>query len=271
MTSKLLTPAVLLLVGVCAHATPAKSETLRFGFHGTLCPVVCDPAKDGQNGFVMDIMNEIGAPAGINAVLHDLPKTRLLQDLDEGRLDVLLLPVVPIAKSGLKKTDIPAVKYTMGVLKRTGFEFQFTGVESLKKVVWGVVSGERWFGAYQEYLDNHKGGNVVEVFGTEAYERLVKMTALKRVDIVIANYDMLERKRLRSGSADSLVVDRTNVFGKFVPLHLAFGKNNPESERLAKFFTKGLRRLAMNGRIREILAAYGVGEWAGINAEDVNQ
>ncbi len=249
-------------LGLGAHSQLAAAEELVFGFHGTQCPIVCDPEIDGQNGYILDILREIGHASGVKISLKTLPKTRLVRELQAGRVDFLLLPPSAIEKNDLLGTSLPVVNYAIGILRRRDFSFEFKGVESLKEVVWGVVSGERWRPAYQRHIEANRNKSVVEVFGARPFERLIKMATRNRVDVVIGLYDMLERKRLASASPDKLTVERTMVFGEHVPIFLAFSPADHRAQSRANVFSAGIRRLERSGRLEKILASYGVGEWA---------
>jgi len=246
-------------------SSAAEAEELRFGYHGTQCPVVCDPEVDGQNGYILDILRDIGRPAGVEISVKLLPKTRLVRELDASQLDFLLLPPSAVKKNNLVSTSLPMVNYAIGVLRRRDFQFEFSGVESLETVVWGVVSGERWRPAYQKHIEANRNRGVIEVFGAKPFERLVKMMVRDRVDVVIGLYDMLERKRTDSASAEKLTVERTMVFGKHVPIYLAFSPNSDQAVARSKLFSDGIKRLAQSGRLKQIFAAYGVGDWAQID------
>ncbi len=263
--SSLAVAVLLAILSSIQISTTAEAEELRFGFHGTQCPVVCDPGVDGQHGYVIDILREIGRPAGVGVTLKVLPKTRLVRELNAGNLDFLLLPPTAVKKYNLVSTSLPVVYYAIGVLRRRDFPFEFSGVESLEKVVWGVVGGERWRPAYQRYIEANKNKGVIEVFGAKPFERLIKMMVRNRVDVVIGLYDMLERKRTDSASAEKLTVERTMVFGKHVPIYLAFSPNNDQAISRSKFFSEGIRRLAQTGRLKQIFAAYDIGDWAQID------
>jgi len=263
--SSLAAAALMAILASLQFSSAAVAEELTFGFHGTQCPVVCDPEIDGQNGYLVDILREIGRPAGIELSIKVLPKTRLVRELNAGNLDFLLLPPSAVKKNNLVSTSLPVVYYAIGVLRRRDFPFEFSGVESLKNVVWGVVSGERWRPAYQRHIEANRNRGVIEVFGAKPFERLLKMMVRNRVDVVIGLYDMLERKRTDSASAEKLTVERTMVFGKHVPIYLAFSANSEQASLRSKFFSDGIKRLAQSGRLKQIFAAYGVGDWAQID------
>ena len=263
--SSLAAAALMAILASLQFSSAAVAEELSFGYHGTQCPVVCNPDVDRQNGYIIDILREIGRPAGVGVSLKVLPKTRLVRELNAGNLDFLLLPPSALKKNKLVSTSLPIVNYAIGVLRRRDFPFEFSGVESLEKVVWGVVSGERWRPAYQRHIEANRNKDVIEVFGAKPFERLVKMMVRNRVDVVIGLYDMLERKRTDSASAEKLTVERTLVFGKHVPIYLAFSPNSEQAISRSKFFSDGIRRLAQTGRLKQIFAAYGIGDWAQID------
>jgi ABC-type amino acid transport substrate-binding protein len=255
-------------------ASPAMAEstskTLTFSYNGYLCPVVCDEKTESQKGFILDIFEKIGAMYGVSIKFRILPKTRLSRSLKESDTDILILPIVPIQKNKFAASTLPVAYYTMGVMRRRNFEFHFSGLESLEKVTWGVVSGERWRGKYQEHIDNNKGNSVMEVYGTSAYDRMIELLARNRVDVVIALYPMLDRIRLNSRFANDVVVDLTNVFGKQVPIHAAF-KDTEFGKMWAIRFDKGIRLLFETGQLKEIFSRYGVDKNTGISLSDLSR
>jgi hypothetical protein len=244
------------------------ADTLIFSHYGLLCPVVCNSAEGSGNGYALDILSEIAAKYDSTIKFQILPKTRLARGLEKSDTDILLLPNTPIIKYGFAATKLPVVYYSMGVLRRKHFPFKFTGLDSLKNVKWGVVSGEKWRGKYQTYINENTGTSVIEVFGSSAYDRVSELVARKRIDVVINVFHMLDRKRKNSRYAEEITVDRTNVFGNSVPIHAAF-KNNDFGKLWAGRFDSGLRDLRKSGRLREIFSKYDVGDDAGISAADV--
>jgi len=240
-------------------STSNAGEKWIFGYHGTLCPIVCNPEKSGRQGYLLDIVTEIGKSHDFEVKYTDLPKSRIIGMILNGDIDFTILPIVPIQKETLVRTDIPVVSYRMGVMRRRDFAFEFDGLESLKKVVWGQVAGERWPGNYQDYIEkNRSNGAVAEVFGANAYGRLTKLVALKRVDVVISNFEMLRRFQRASAHSEDLVVSRTKVFGTGVPIYAAFSPNRPESKRRARILSEGVLALSQSGRLKEIFEIYGV-------------
>lgn len=254
---------------ILIQATNSRAEHLTFGYHEYLCPIMCDPKVDKQDGFVLDILNEIGEQKGLDVALKFIPKARLVSSLKAGDVDFLLLPGSPIKKFKLERTEQPIVYFTMGVMHRRDHPFVFSGVDSLKEVVWGVENGQRWRPAYQEHIDKNRNAKVVIMSGENVYERMSKMIAQKRIDVVIGQFDMMERVLWKAGLKKDLVVDRTMVFGERVPLYLAFNPENPKTPELSEFFSKGVEHLAKAGRLKEIFASYNVGEWAGIRLSEI--
>ncbi len=251
---------IVLASGVLLPISNPRSEYLNFGFYGSLCPSVCDEEIDGQRGFVVDVLDEIGRPDGISIKVEKLPRPRLLVELNSGQVDFLLLPNSAIKKNGLIQTTLPIVQYTIGVMRRRDRPFKFSGIESLKKVNWGVINGTRWRPEYQRHIEQNKGNLVTIISGSKAHERIIKMIISNRIDIFIDNFEMLERLRKLSPNPETLVVDKSFVFGKAVPLYLAFSPNNEEAKKLAQYFTDGIQRLQNSKRLREISLSYGIGE-----------
>jgi ABC-type amino acid transport substrate-binding protein len=240
-------------------STANAAEKWIFGYHDTLCPIVCDLEKSGQQGYLLDIVSEIGKSHDFEVVYADLPKSRITSMILKGEIDFTILPIVPIQKANLVKTDIPVVTYRMGVMRRRDFAFEFDGLESLKKVTWGKVAGERWRGKYHDYIEENKSsGRVSEVFGNDAYGRLTALVALQRVDVVISNFEMLRRFQRASKHSKNLVVSRTNVFGTGVPIYAAFSPHHPASKKRARILSEGLVALSQSGRLKEIFESYGV-------------
>ncbi|MBC8445056.1 MAG: transporter substrate-binding domain-containing protein [Rhodospirillaceae bacterium] len=252
----------LFLYGLLTPTTSAWSEELKFGFHEAMCPMICDAKMEGQRGYVVDILNEIGKSKGILVMVEILPKPRLLIELNANNIDFLLLPNSPIKKNNLIQTTQPIVFYTIGVMRRKDFAFQLTGVESLEKANWGIVNGTRWRPAYQRHIDKNKGNNVTEISGVNAYDRLTKMMLGKRIDVVINNFEMLERKRKESKNPEALIVEKTTVFGDSVPLYLAFSPNNKRAESLARFFSDGMEQIRSSTKLKELSLSYGIGDHA---------
>ena len=248
----------------------AWADTLTFSHYGLLCPVVCDSAGGSRSGYVIDIFSEIAAKYETNVKFQILPKTRLARELERSDTDILLLPSVPLKKYDFAATKLPVVYYFMGVMRRKHFPFEFTGLDSLKKIKWGVVSGEKWRGKYQTHINENTGVSVIEVFGSSAYDRVSELVARKRIDVVISLFQMLDLKRKSSRYADEITVDRTSVFGDRVPIHAAF-KNNDFGKLWAARFDSGLRDLRKSGRLKAIFSKYDVGDDAGISAADVEK
>ncbi|MBT4019658.1 MAG: transporter substrate-binding domain-containing protein [Alphaproteobacteria bacterium] len=272
MGSKIVLRLGLVVASNIGFLTPNTvwADTLTFSHNGLLCPIVCDSPEGSRNGYVLDILSEIAAKYETKVKFQILPKTRLARELKKSDTDILLLPSVPLKKYGFAATKLPIVYYSMAVMRRKNFPFKFTGLDSLKKVKWGVVSGEKWRGKYQAHIEENKGISVVEIFGSKAYDRASELIARKRIDVVISVFQMLDLKRKNSRFAEDVTVDRTNVFGNRVPIHAAF-KNNDFGKLWANRIDSGLRELRKSGRLKQIFSKYDVGDEAGISAADVEK
>jgi polar amino acid transport system substrate-binding protein len=258
-------PTIFIVTCFCtffAVSDRVSAETLFFGYAGEFCPAVCNEKTDGDRGFVLDLLNEIGANNDFQVKWVNLPMKRLINSIKNGDIDLILRPNTALKRNKLVQSKRPLAMYQIAILKRKQYIFEFKGVESLKDSVWGVVAGQRWPPTFQKYLDDHQNtGKVILIYEENAYQRLVKLVGAGRADVVLGGGNMLDRIRRNSKYSNELVVEHTPYFGP-IPLYAGLNPENPRSKMLAKLIDQGLTDLRASGRLSDILSKYGIPIWS---------
>lgn len=149
-----------------------------------------------------------------------------------------------------------------GYVKRIDSFFQFKSLKDLEHV---IVTGVQSPDYPKEILDHfEKFQHTERVFlltGEDLYERTFQMISLNRADVAISTVGDLSYAIRSLGFADKLKVSPI-PFYQDVFLYPGFSHKNPNAQALADMMTKGIRELRRTGRLKEILAAYGLNDWA---------
>ena len=237
--------------------SPAANELI---FGSDPWPPYAGVAGSKQQGFIVDVLKEIYEPAGYIVTYVNMPWSRCLTAVREGRMHGL---------AGCDVKEAPDFEYpaaAIGITRpsiymRPGAQWSFAGMESLKSIKLGFIQDYTYTPVVDDFI--HDAANAEHYYGatgSDALSNLMNMLQLKRIDAFIENKIVV----------DALVQETPSLKHDFslvselkpgVVLYVPFSPLLKNKQELAALFDQGIERLRTSGRLNEILQSYGQQDW----------
>lgn len=207
--------------------------------------------KDKSNpGVSVEILMEAFKTQGHQVDFKIMPWTRALNEVKEGRVDVLVATWYTTERTAFLKYSDPYLENSLKFIKRRGDDFEYNGMESLTGKTVGII---RNYGYGDEFLG---ASNFKKPEANDLVSNAKKLMA-KRIDLTLE--DELVAKSTLSGAGMNLAdFDFTSNALSVNPLHVTSGLANPNSAMYIEAFNKGLAEIKSNGTFDSILAKYGI-------------
>ena len=243
-----------LAFGFCAMA----QETI--SVRGDLwAPFNGDPSSD-KPGYAIEIMKAVFEPNGIKIDYQTIPWTSAMKGLQEGKFE---------AAVGASKEDCPdAIFPELEIADiRHGFfalpssKWRFKGIDSLSQIKLGVIEGYTYGEDVDRYIASAKvSGKVEAIVGDGVLEKNIKKLHVGRIDAVIEAPQVFSWTVKTMGLPENTFVN-VGSLEKSQKNYIAFSPAKESSKKYAKMFDDGIRELRRNGKLKTILAKYGLKDW----------
>jgi polar amino acid transport system substrate-binding protein len=229
------------------------------------CPYNCDPDAP-LPGYAIEMAEKIFKKAGHTLKYETAPWSRSLKLVRDGRITA----VVGVTRNEAPELIFPKEEFGISVIhffKRKGYPWKFTGIESLKEVVVGIMAEYEYGAELDAYFERNANTGKVESIRAEAPLILnIRKLLRGRIDVIP------EDKSVFLQTARSLgVLEETEDAGvdpimsreglDESKLYMAFSPKNPKSKEYAKLIATGIREMRMSGELNLILAKYGLTDW----------
>jgi polar amino acid transport system substrate-binding protein len=222
------------------------------------CPYNCTPGSD-KPGYGIEIVKEIFSKAGHTIDYSTVAWARALEECTKGNV----VAVIGAAKKDAPQLVFPDSNFGMSdntfVVKK-GTNWRYAGPASLSQVKIGTVQGYAYEGEAGAALDKLVADKAsVDVTGGEnALEQNLKKLAAGRIDATVDAKAVLSYNIAKLNLGDKLEFAGTADPGQ---IFVAFAPGNPKAKEYAKLFDDGLAQMRASGRLKAILASYGVSDW----------
>lgn len=247
--TSLITTGLALILPAAAWAKEIKVAAPDFW-----CPFSCKVGS-GEEGFTIDILRAIFEKKGIKVSFQNLNYSRALDDVRKGTLTAtpstlkeeapdFVFPEEPISQN----------RYCFYTAETSKWEYK--GASSLKGIKTGVITGYSYGPEVDQFIkDNPK--SVDAMAGEDLTVKLIKKVMAKRNDAFVEeenliNYTLSKNKDLKIRNAGC----EQPTFG-----YAAFSPALKESKDHAKTFSEGIKELRSSGKLKEIMAKYGLKDW----------
>ncbi|NVD08585.1 transporter substrate-binding domain-containing protein [Vibrio sp. JPW-9-11-11] len=207
--------------------------------------------KDKTNpGVSVEILTEALKTQGHQIDFKIMPWTRALNEVKDGRVDLLVATWFTTERTSFLKYSAPYLENSLKFIKRQGDSFEYKGMESLTGKTVGII---RNYGYGDEFLG---ATNFKKPEANDLVANAKKLMA-KRIDLTLE--DELVAKSTLSGAGMNLAdFEFTSNALSVNPLHVTSGLANPNSAMYIEAFNKGLAEIKSNGTFDAILAKYGI-------------
>lgn len=247
-----------LAVGIAALASAGDKVSLRadawFPYNG-------DPASD-KPGYTIEIAKAVFEKAGLTLDYQTKGWTwdRSIAEARKGSIDGII---------GAAKEDAPDFVFPeecIGIQVQTFFvkkgnAWRFKGIESLKAVKLGVISGYAYGDDVDAYIKANLDKPAVQVLQDDnALELNVKKLGAGRIDVIIEDGAVFHAKIAELKMSDQFEVAGDTASPK--PAYITFSPaKKATSEKYAKLLSDGIKAMRASGELKKILDKYQISDW----------
>ncbi|CAD5109166.1 substrate-binding periplasmic protein [Zestomonas carbonaria] len=247
--------ALLCLLG--ALTLPARSETLVIT-GDVWCPINC--ATDATRpGIFVELARQIFAESGIQVEYQTVNWARAIHAVRQGRANAVIGAGRDDAPDFLFSASAPGIS-RMCFYVHPDNGWRYRGLASLDEVSLGVINGYSYGEALNDYIQRHEhdASRVQIASGDQALAINIAKVLHGRVDATLENSWVMANQLI--GQAPDMELQQVGCRVPDVPIYLAFSPALESSPRYLALFEAGLRRYRQDGRLKALLASYGVSE-----------
>lgn len=210
---------------------------------------ISDPtAEYGFKGIDIDILKTLEKHLATKIEIHRHPFARALEMIRDGEAD-LITGIAHTEKRAKFIRYIPTSYYVVGPVFYTQ-----KGRGHLIKSYEDLSDFQVGYSLNSAYFEPFNSDDKINKVGISTEEQLVKMVALRRLDVTIGTNPNLAYDISRYGLSDKL--EQTEyVPEQKTPIYLGLTKNKNNSELQAKI-DSAIRQLAVSGELQKILNKY---------------
>ncbi len=214
---------------------------------------------DAKPGYVVEILKAIFEPQGITVDYQIRPWSRTLEEVKKGTFDAAIAGLKADMDTGVFPQEACGMN-RLGVYVLAGNSWKYSGPDDLKHIKLGIIEGY----TYSDEIMGHLRANKPMVFtvnGDDPLPKLTRMLQAGRIDAFVENPDVVAYYLRSAGLGDKIVTAGDASGAKIEPLYVIFSPGKPTSRDYAAKYDEGLRKFRQSGKLREILAAYGLKDW----------
>lgn len=238
---------VLLLVIVTFFSAQSIADTVTAAQDPWAPFVQKDTASPGVS---VEILIEAMKSQGHEVDFKIMPWTRALNEVKDGRIDVLVATWFTNERTSFLNYSEPYLENSLKFIKRKGDGYEYNGMDSLSGKTVGII---RNYGYGDDFLG---ASNFKKPEANDLVSNAKKLIA-GRIDLTLE--DELVAKSTLSGAGMNLAdFEFTNNALSVNPLHVTSGLANPNNAKYIDAFNKGLAEIKSNGTFDKILAKYGI-------------
>lgn len=238
-----------------ATALPAQADEIVLASPDYWCPFSCK-ADAAQEGFTVDIVREIFTAAGHQVRLVNQNYSRALLDVRAG--------VYTATPSTLREEapdfvfpDQPISRNRYCVYTRPDNTWRYRGPASLDELGHVGVIRDYSYGATLDAAIKSAPQRFEVHTGDGLTERMLRRLGMARMDAFIEEENLVAYTlKQQPGLAARNAGCETPSYA-----YMALSPKHPKAWAYARIFSDGMARLRRSGRLKTILAGYGLAEW----------
>lgn len=221
------------------------------------CPHNCE-AGEQQEGYMIDITREVFEASGYEVEYLNVSWARALRMVREGLLDAVVGAFTTDA-TDFVFPDEPQGRSHIGMYTPADSQWLYQGLESLTDQTLLAINGYSYSTELDNYIRSHTDdpARVWVISGPSPLNRAIYLLDQHRADVYpedvyVMTWALKDHTRIRPPRNAGLL-QKTDTYVAFSPEH-------ERSGQLAALLSEGTARLRESGRIREIMATYGLPE-----------
>lgn len=217
-----------------------------------------DP-KSPAPGYMIEIANELFKAQGVDVNYETMPWERALTMTRNGEVDCVVGAATGDAPDFVFPKEALGRDQPIAFVKK-GNAWKYSGVASLANVKVGVIEGYSYVADVDEYIEKNKGSaNIQSVTGDTPLEQNIRKLAAGRIDVVIESRPVFLATAGKLGMSDTFA--EAGAVGEANNLFIACSPKRDSSKRFAQILSDGIPMLRANGKLKAILAKYGLQDW----------
>jgi polar amino acid transport system substrate-binding protein len=237
-------------------ALPASADVIKLRAD-TWCPFNCDPGAS-EKGYVIEVAEYAFAKKGHTIDYQNLPWTRALADVAAGKIDGAVGATALDAKnSGLMtgKEGVGATRNCMYAKNDSTAKFAVAAdLKNFKRV--GIVQEYSYGDDLDAVMAANKG--LIDAIGGEEPQKMnINKLEAGRVDGVLEDGSVMAYALKKLGAKG---VKKIGCERKTELIYIAFSSKSPKGAELAQLLDDGIKELRKNGKLKSILAKYGIND-----------
>lgn len=247
--------AILLLAVLLMTAPLARADEIVLASPDYWCPFSCK-AGAAQEGFTVDIVREIFTAAGHRVRLVNENYSRALLDVRAG---------VYTATPSTFRDEAPDFVFPAQPISRNRYcvyvaadnRWSYHGVASLAELAHVGVIRDYSYGAALDTAIKAEPKRFEVHTGDGLTERMLRRLRMGRMD------GFIEEENLVAYTVKQQPALQARSAGCEAPsyAYMAISPKHPKAQDYARLFSDGMLKLRRSGRLKAILAGYGLAEW----------
>jgi len=221
------------------------------------CPHNC-LAEAPQEGYMIDIAREVFEASGYEVKYLNVSWARALQMTREGLLDAVVSAFTTDAPDFVFP-DEPQGRSHIAMYTPADSQWLYRGLESLTDQTLLAINGYSYSTELDDFIRSHTDdpAKVWVISGPAPLNRAIYLLNQHRADVYpedvyVMTWALKDHAGIRPPRNAGLL-QKTDIYVAFSPEH-------ERSGQLAALLSEGTAKLRENGRIREIMATYGLPE-----------
>lgn len=244
---------LLIALGILCAASPGSADTILL-LADEWCPYNCKP-ENGNSGYLVDIAKEVFESKGHVVKYRIMPWKRSIATVAQGTAAGLI---------GASRAEVPDFIfpdcalgfYTVTFFTRKNFTWKYSGVDSLKGLRVAACAGYTYGHDIDEYIEISQ--KVILTSGDNAEALNLQALVKGFVDVIISDPGVMTYQAGLMNVSDTL---KNAGSAESIELSIAFSPALGKSREYASMLCDGVELLRRSGRLREILARYGLNDW----------
>jgi polar amino acid transport system substrate-binding protein len=240
---------VLLQCGLMAETITLRADSWE--------PYNGEPGSE-MPGYMIEIANKVFGEAGHKVEYKTLNWARTVKDVESGKIDGAVGAGDDEVEGGiLPEEELGVMLNTFYV--RKGFDWKYTGLESLKKVKVAIIREYTYDDELDKYFAATKGSKVQVIGGDDPLTKNFTKLLKSKVDVVLEDRSVADQLAGKMKISDK--VEAAGTVGDGDKLYIAFSPKKESSKVYAKLLSDGVKKMRASGELQKLLDKYGLKDW----------
>lgn len=245
----------LVLLPLCLAALPGRADTIKL-VTDPWCPFACQPDSE-RPGYMIELARAVFEPLGHKVDYEVQPFARAEQSVASGAasgfVGVLRLP----KRASWYFPAEPQGEARVCFYTKAGSSWSYAGAASLAGQRIGTVNAYN-YGDEVEAALKQSGTRLDPVAGEDALRLNLDKLRAERVTALVEYEPVLDWTLRLPGSSRPR---QAGCAARADTLYIAFSPKDPKSADYAKQLSDGVATMRHDGRLRTLLARYGLKDW----------